>query len=38
MSSGERFSSSKAPLFDEINYAFWRLIMHTYLNALGFDI
>lgn len=38
MASGEGFSSNKAPLFDVINYSFWRLGMQTYLNALGYEI
>jgi len=38
MTSGEGFYSNKAPLFDGTNYSFWRLIMQTYLSALGYEI
>jgi hypothetical protein len=38
MASQERFSTNKAPLFDETNYALWRIRMRTYLMALGFDV
>lgn len=38
MASCEGFSSSKAPLFDGTNYAFWSLRIQTYLSALRYDI
>jgi len=38
MTSGEGFSSNKAPLFDDTNYSFWILKMQTYLSALGYEI
>lgn len=38
MSNGEGFYSNIYPLFDGVNYAFWRLRMITYLSTLGFDI
>jgi len=38
MTSGEGFSSNKAPLFDGTNYSFWKLRMQTYLSALGYEI
>jgi len=30
-------SSGKPPYFDGTNYAFWKIIMETYLISLGVD-
>jgi hypothetical protein len=38
MTSHEGTSTSKPPLFDGTNFAFWKIRMRTYLMALGADV
>jgi hypothetical protein len=38
MSSHEGNSTNKAPLFNGINFAFWKVRMRTYIMALGADV
>jgi hypothetical protein len=38
MDRQEGFSTNRSSLFDGSNYAFWSIIMKTYLMSLGFDI
>jgi hypothetical protein len=38
MTSHERTSTSKPPLFDGTNFSFWKVRMRTYLMALGVDV
>jgi hypothetical protein len=38
MKSHEGTSTSKPPLFDGTNFAFWKIRMRTYLMALGVDV
>jgi hypothetical protein len=38
MTSHEGTSTSKPPLFDGTNFAFWKVRMRTYLMALGDDV
>ena len=35
--SQEGASNNKAPLFDGINFAFWKIRMRTYIMSLGAD-
>ena len=38
MTSYEGTSSNKVPLFDGINFAFWKVRMRTYIMSLGVDV
>jgi hypothetical protein len=38
MSSHEKNSTNKAPLFNGTIFAFWKVRMRTYIMALGADV
>jgi hypothetical protein len=38
MTSHEGTSITRPPLFDGMNFAFWKVRMRTYLMALGDDV
>ena len=38
MTSHEGTSANKHPLFDGTNFSFWKVIVRTYLMALGVDV
>ena len=38
MTSYERISATKPPMFDEFFFSFWKVRMRRYLMALGADV
>ena len=38
MASKEGCSTNKAPFFTSENYAFWKIIMRTYIMSLGIEV